>query len=1152
VKFNKLRLAGFKSFVDPAELHIEPGLTGVVGPNGCGKSNLLEALRWVMGESSYKAMRGSGMEDVIFSGTANRPARNMAEVVAFLDNSDRTAPPAFNGDDALEISRRIERDAGSAYRINGRDTRARDVQLLFADASTGAQSPALVRQGQISEIINAKPQARRKILEEAAGISGLHKRRHEAELRLKAAETNLLRLDDVIAELESQHAALKRQARQATRYRNLSSEIRKSEALILHMRWDEARRAAESCLAELQEVRRRVGECTEDVGLKTGAQTELAGQLPALREREAIEAAALNRINSELATLDAEERQARMRIETLETSLTQIAGDLAREQASKTDMSEALARIAGEEKTLEGQSENGEARAEAKAALERARTGLAEVEEELNALTRAEAERKAAVLALKARCRELETRKARLREQQAATAARLNAARSAVDESALARLEQASRAAGEQAEALEQDTQSAESAREQAEQELSEHTRRLENARREAQALKTEARTLSNLLSSDDKDDAGGPRLIEEVKLVPGYEAALAALLGDDLEARSDESAPVHWRHLPRLDMLAELPPGVDPLSEFVEAPKAMSARLMQTGIVAADKGAALQPKLKPGQRLISKEGDVWRWDGFTAAADAPSPAARRLEGRNRLDQLAKELAEAEAAVTAATEAHEAAQGAAREARQREKNARGALRAGQQAAQRARDALARGRQQAESHLAQISALKETAAQIEADLNGVGDELAKARDAEAALPPDETGNPEIEKLTGARGQAMTALATAQAEFEGLEREARARAARLESLAFERKGWQDRAARAEAQIATLLERQGAANADLTRLMSQPQDFAEKRNTISEALSRTEAARNKAGDLRAAAEARQAEFDRAAREAERALSQARELLGRAETRLEAAREKRQDAAMGITDKLSCSAEQALEQAGFAPGDSLPAPEAAVSKLERLRAERERMGGVNLRASEEADEIQERLEGMRTEKTDLEQAIAKLRGGIGHLNRKGRERLLGAFDDVNGHFRDLFTKLFGGGRAELKLTESDDPLEAGLEIEARPPGKRPQSMSLLSGGEQTLTALALIFAVFLTNPSPICVLDEIDAPLDDANVERVCDLLDDMSKTTDTRFLVITHHPYTMARMKRLFGVTMAEKGVSQLVSVDLETAERLRDTG
>ncbi|MGB5213949.1 MAG: chromosome segregation SMC family protein, partial [Anderseniella sp.] len=554
MKFSKLRLSGFKSFVEPTELEIRPGLTGVVGPNGCGKSNLLEALRWVMGESSYKNMRGSGMEDVIFSGTSGRPSRNMAEVMLTLDNEDHDAPPSFNAFDQLEISRRIERDAGSAYRINGKDVRARDVQLLFADASTGSRSPALVRQGQIGEIISSKPQARRRILEEAAGITGLHTRRHEAELKLKAAETNLERLEDVLAQLENQLQSLKRQARQAVRYKELSSEIRRLEATGLYLAWKDARAAVEAENTNLSELTRVLGEQTRAVSEMTRMRDQASETLPKLRENEAVRAAVLQRITLELEGLEREEKQSLERRSEIEGRIEQINRDLAREKELLGDTDGVMKRLADEQEVLEGAAANdGEARAsaaktlqaeaeklaEAQANADEANGRLSELVARHNAIARQIGE-------LDARINRDEADLARTREKHAAIVAETGG------DDATASLSGSIDAAIAHAASSETAAISAEQVLQTARSKQAEVHQAYDESRRKSESLTTEVRTLTKLLHV--ADDELWPPLIDALKVQAGYETALGAALGDDIEAPADEAAPVHWRALPSLD----------------------------------------------------------------------------------------------------------------------------------------------------------------------------------------------------------------------------------------------------------------------------------------------------------------------------------------------------------------------------------------------------------------------------------------------------------------------------------------------------------------------------------------------------------------------------------------------------------------------
>ena len=1151
MNFTRLRLLGFKSFVEPTELHIEPGLTGVVGPNGCGKSNLVEALRWVMGESSYKAMRASGMDDVIFQGSGNRPARNTAEVSLAVDNADRSAPNAFNDSDLIEITRRIEREAGSVYRINGRDVRARDVQLLFADASTGAHSPAIVGQGKVGELIAAKPVDRRSLLEEAAGISGLHNRRHEAELRLRAAEQNLARLEDVIREIEQQFDALKRQARQATRYRNLSGEIRKAEATVLHLRWQHAAAALAEAEGHLKEAADAASARAAEQASAARAEAEAAAALPELRDAAARTGAALQRIRLAAEQLDQQEARVNDRIAELDRRLAQLADDIQREQGLVVDNAEVIARLDEEETGLEA-AEAAMAERQAKAAARRksAETALAASEEELARLT----EQHAMLVARRGQHErtigDAEARVGRLSgEIETVTAELATLADAGAVAAATAAAREAASAAEAERDAADKATADADEALTAAREQASKARDAVAETERAVERLETEKATLAAMLAVD--TDGGAP-VIDGVSVEAGYEAALAAAFGDDLEATADSAASEHWREMHYGKDDVALPYGVEPLARYVRTPDVLLRRLAQTGLVTRAEGPELQVLLRPGQRLVSVEGDIWRWDGFVAAADAPRSAAKRLERRNRLAVLAEEIPAAHALHAERCEAHEIADVAVREATNVNTAARERLRKARIALDAARNTLATAEREEQGIAARRSALEETAARLGAD---VSETRTAAEGARSALAATGEADDLTARLTAQRGRVedeRAAAAEARAAFEGLAREAEIRSSRRAAIAVERQTWRDRAASAEGQIATLTTRQTEATAEKGQLAEEPQKIAGKRQALLSEIATAEAAQATAADALAVGEAALAEADKAAKEALERLSESRELRGREEERVVAARERLADTEERIRDTLDCAPEEAAAIAELKDGAAPPDLDEIEARLERYRQERERLGGVNLRADEEAREIGTRRDTMIRERDDLVAAIQRLRQGIASLNREGRERLTAAFETVNGHFQRLFTHLFGGGTAELQLTDSEDPLEAGLEMLVRPPGKKPQIMTLLSGGEQALTALSLIFAVFLTNPAPVCVLDEVDAPLDDANVERFCNLLDEMARTTDTRFITITHNPITMARMNRLFGVTMAERGVSQLVSVDLETAERYREAG
>jgi chromosome segregation protein len=1148
MKLTRLRLLGFKSFVEPTDFLIESGLTGVVGPNGCGKSNLVEALRWVMGETSHKSLRAADMDDVIFAGTGARPGRNHAEVAIHIDNSARKAPAEFNEHESLDISRRIERDAGSTYRINGREVRARDVQILFADASTGSRSPALVHQGRIGEIIQAKPEQRRRVLEEAAGIAGLHARRHEAELRLRAAENNLTRVEDVINQLAAQIDALKRQARQAVRYRAVAQKVREAEATLFHLRWV----AANAELAEAERAERAATQLVADRAAQQAEasrrQTEAAAALAPLRDGEAKAAAGLQRLILARDALEQEEARARERMAELDRRLLQLAGDIEHERRLAEDAASALARLAAEQNVLVAETQGTEQqRGAALSRVAELEKSLSTAESNFDALTGTVAELTAQRHAFEASIREHDERLQRLAHELAAVEserAQLEQIASA-DLGALAETAASAQAAVTQAETA---ALRAEAAHSSARQALDAARGPLAEAERRAQRLDTEAKTLAKLLHIDSKNL--WPAVVDELTVAKGYETALGAALGDDLEAPVDAAAPMRWAGAEIDAADPALPDGIEALSQYVQAPKELARRLAQIGLVSREAAAGLMPMLKPGQRLVSREGDLWRWDGFSVNANAPTGAARRLAGRNRLADIEAELATAREEVDSRQQAVDVAAAEVASAAQAESDARSSWRAIAHKADAARECHAEAERQASRDAARLAALIEATMRLTATQQDVRAARAQSEHALMLLPPSAESESRLAEVRALVEKERAELAEARAQSQALAREAEMANRRLAAISAEHASWSERHAGTAAQITALTARLEEVTAERGALEDAPRIFAEKRRALIDQVGAAEGARREAADRLAEGENALAEADRWARGTLEAMAAAREEAARAEERLAADTRRVSDLAHEIREMLESEPAEVAALAGIAPGTELPAVADVEEKLERLRRERERLGAINLRAEEELRDVEGQHGALTKERDDLVEAIKRLRQGIQNLNRDARERLLSSFEQVNEHFRRLFTQLFGGGTADLQLIESDDPLEAGLEIIARPPGKKPATLSLLSGGEQALTALALIFAVFLTNPAPICVLDEVDAPLDDHNIERFCDLLDEMTRSTDTRFVIITHNPITMARMNRLYGVTMAERGISQLVSVDLEAAVKLRE--
>ena len=860
MKFKKIKILGFKSFVDQTDIDIEEGLTGIVGPNGCGKSNVVESLRWCMGETSPKSMRSSGMEDVIFSGTSDRPARNNAEVTIFLDNKDRNAPAEFNHDEEIQIRRKIEIERGSEYRINGKEVRARDVQRLFADLSTGAHSPSLISQGRVGALINAKPIDRRAVLEEAAGISGLHSRRHEAELKLKGAESNLQRLKDIMRQLNTQINNLQKQAKQAEAYKSISEEITRLEGIVTYLKWYNLKESFEKSDTDLKSSEQLIQKFTLEVSQATNDQAKANEKIQPLREKEIEAAAKLNRINLERESLDKEEERIKELKKSLEQTIQQNIGDYEREQYQ------------------------------------------------------------------------------------------------------------------------------------------------LENALRDLDALNVKKGDLTAEISLDDFDNEQIKDLKEEKK---------------QLE-----------------DQINELEENIEKYNSIKQS-----------------KRDEWQKALISEENLKSRESTLKEVEGY----DDPNKWTQIFSEKfyKNLSEISEKVIRAEELSADSRKSYD------------------------KASNDAKDAVT------------------MSMQLREDL--------RQKDVEEK---HSDWNYEYQRLS--------------------------------------KNIQS----SKNQINELKQRRIKSEEELKKITNRPEEIAQKRGQLIETKGFAETERQYAADRLAEADNELKKYENKLRKAQNDLANVRESKGRTEATKELAESRLSELESESIEKYNCKPDSIITKLSISEDlETLQNNfERNETRLERLRQQRDTLGVVNLRADLETKEIEQELEKMNSEKTDLETAIKKMRESIEELNKEGRARLLKAFDVVNNHFKDVFVQLFNGGKAHLELVDSDDPLEAGLEMMVSPPGKKLQSMSLLSGGEQALTAMSLIFAVFLTNPSPICVLDEVDAPLDDANVERFCNLLDDIADKTNTKFLIITHHALTMSRMDRLFGVTMAERGVSQIVSVDLKKAEEI----
>lgn len=1134
--FRTLSMAGFKSFAEKAEMEIETGLTGIVGPNGCGKSNIVEGLRFVMGESSARQMRGTELDDIIFAGTDARPSRNIAEITLNLDNQTKKAPAEYNHFDELEITRKVERGKGSSFQINGKPARARDVQLLFADSATGARSAGIVSQGRIGAIVGAKPEDRRTLIEEAANIKGLHQRRHEAELRLRNTESNLERVEDMVAQLAEQRQQLAKQARQAARYRSVADRIRKAEAKLALARWQHIEAQSAKADTDLAEQQKKVAEVTALSANAATRQAEIAATLPPLRNAEAEQAARVQTLRIELGECDREAERISDALQRLDRQIAQITSDAERESSLHDDAATALKGLKEERDLLAAKSAQDAPRMEAASkAREERRTTSQQAEQQA-----AEAQTRLATA---------EQSKNQLVQRQAELERRLKIATEEMEKLNLVELGTAAAQAETEKNSAEQTASALQASLKSCEEELAQKTAlrdSMAQARNEADArlarITAEIDALSYLLL-ENAQHTGTPAA-DSLSVAEGMELALSVVLGADLALPFDMGEQGYWRR-DMTEAEAPQPPSVGtPITDLVSGAPGLIRALQGVSVIEEPEGEAAQALLKPGQALVSKSGMLWRWDGLIRKGEASSEA-ERMRQRQRLNHLTQD-----------------AKGAKASFAETQKNLDEAVDAHSQTLASYRDLQEQSRtatSDADTARRKFDSAQMTLTTTRARATDMTNARQTAQTDLDALQDNEWLDVDIETLAERAKAASQAATQARLEFDRAiseESEIRQNLASAQQrgniIDAQMADWQSRLADTDKRKHEMATRAQQAKEERASLAERPKALEARKHQLAEQLEAEDTIRQEKSDALRQAEIALSEADAAQRDSERQLSQSRETLIRAEALAERLQAEQGSLTERIKEKLDCQPDGLYALAQHEQDTPLAEP---LEKLEmavnRLINERDQIGPVNLRAEVEMTELDERVTSLQTEHDDLAEAIAKLRSAIAALNREGRARLMESFAAVNKHFSELFTTLFGGGHAELQLTGSDDPLQAGLDILASPPGKKMQSLSLLSGGEQALTALAIIFAVFLTNPAPICILDEVDAPLDDTNVARFCDLLRGITEKTQTRFLVVTHHRMTMARMDRLFGVTMEQKGISRLVSVDLQTAEDLQDS-
>ena len=1141
MKFQSVRISGFKSFLEPTEIQMNMGLTGVVGPNGCGKSNIVEAIKWIMGENSARQMRGDGMDDVIFSGTNERPSRNFAEVSIKLDNSEKKAPAIFNHYDEIEITRKIEREKGSVYRVNGKQVRARDIQLIFADNGTGARSSGIVGQGRIAQIIDSNPEDRRVILEEAANIKGLHSRRHEAELKLKGASDNLDRLSDIEQTYKEQLIELEKQGRKAARYRSVGERIRKAEATLFFNLMNNAKKEANDLEIQLKKANENVSQGQIKVAEHIKSQLHLANKIPDLKKDEAEKAATLQTLNITKIKLDEEKSSAQNALQNIINQINLINNDIARESEIKEDAKKSLSTLLTEEKNLKEDSENFSTKiTKATDLVKKLRSISDAADEKLSTIT-------SEIYSIKSDKSDLEKRINNLKQKIEVTQNQLanfniedDKNRFKLDKEKIINLKKR----------IQENNQLNDGYKVELEKLEKLETRLIEEKNTavfEFNKVNLEFDSLSTLLG---RDTLNSNTLEKTIGNINNLEEAIGSVLGETLLApilSDDQSTEntTYWRDDFKTISPASLPESVIPIVTKITKSSILDTALKGVGIVNNKEIAfKLQKKLTFGQALTTPSGGLWRWDGFVQPQGVQNSYSERLQQIARLRLLQNKLPSLEENQSLSEKRLDECFNNIKKYKDDLSNLQVKLSSLISESNQLELQNTKVESKLLSSEALIKELKNTERMSLEELSELEKEFNNSLNLPSLLA-------EELKVRNNADQSRNELTDAMAAEQRIKSEESFQSRNLIQLGHQKENWKVREEEAKTRLISLEERLKTSQDEKNRLSTLPESFEKKEVELNIKIEEAISNRNIAADQLVKNETSLNDADKQVREAEKVVSTLREEMIKIEALLNLSKAKIQNIEERVFEKLKIKSTELNKFINTKEEDQpIKSIEILEKTLQRLLNERETLGAVNLRAEDEMNEMLNKIEVMSKERVDLEEAIAKLRSGIFELNKEGRQRLKESFEEVNENFKQLFQKLFGGGNAELRLVGNEDPLQAGLEVLASPPGKKMQLLSLLSGGEQALTAISLIFSVFLCNPAPICILDEVDAPLDDTNVGRFCDLLNQIVDETNTYFMVITHHRLTMAKMDRLFGVTMEQKGISKLVSVDLEQASRIRD--
>ena len=1149
LNITKLRLNGFKSFVDPTEFEILPGLTGVVGPNGCGKSNLLDALRWVMGENRPTSMRGDGMDDVIFGGTSLRPARSYAEVNLQIENFDSDILPINTSESTIEIVRRINFESGSTYRVEGKEILAREVRLLFADYSSGSNSPSLVRQGQISNLINENPKSRKRILEEAAGISGLYHRRHESELKLNASENNLKRINDILSKLEEQLKALKKQAKQAEDYRLLGEKIRKQESLLLFVRWENKHSEFNNSKHELDSILKKRTDHEKILRNLIEVKEQKENLLPKIREQQAADQIATNQLQSKKTNIDEKHINALSKVNELNQRISELENDYIRENELILDAESVLKKSANEKNSiLNNQSDLTNKIKSTKEDLDLSIIDFNKIEKEYEV----EANNFAASLAKKNNLetnfevnnkslKQVEEKITKVKDDKS----KVNLRKEEIDNELINignELELSEKAIDKKSSMLDKTEDEVQTLRA----DLLNFEEKLSEERSKLLAIKSEIKTLEEFLSEQEIfEDA----IINQIEISKDFEIVFSVILNDDLNYPPQSSdRKSGWHYSENEKQSYSFPEGVKVLADLVKHPLELNKRLKNVGIVNSKDGYLLHSKLKNGQSLVSMDGDFWRWDGFsTTSADVNTSNTQKVKNLNRLQNLKVLHKEIEKKVLIQSDHKTNQELVFKQKIEERDNLKKEYISKEKRLNELKTNLSKLEAEFEINSAQIESLDNNYLNLNEDYNKLIKNIEEIKN----LDNQEIDYQEEEKNINLKKKKLEDFRNKNLDrrlvLEDLTSQFNFYKNRLVQLDKELEDWSIRKKRSVDRQDNILSRKNELELFLETAQLEPEKIENDILNLNKKITEAEKKCSISTDALVNAEKKLRDALFKEKEAFKIAEDLKEKYVRAEVSIETTK-----------DNLNELASLLEAETGHSPKDfqdkyidqltNKLSIDIIEKNLDQLTRKRNFIGPVNLRAEEDEKEINAEYSELLKQKEDLEVAVKKLRNAISNLNKEGREKLLKAFDEVNKNFKTLFNNLFGGGQSNLLLVESDDPLEAGLEIMCQPPGKKLSNLALLSGGEQTLAAISLIFAVFMVKPSPICVLDEVDAPLDDANIVRFCNLLDNMNSRTDTRFIIITHNPITMSKMNRLYGVTMAEKGVSQLVSVDLDKAEKL----